>query len=364
MMNGRDHALPDDVQVLAEDGPGPSSRARARVRAHGSPRCRCRRRSRLCGPCDDRSPGSSVALAGGAIGLTALLFDAAPLFVPAVAFVVLGFAAPVLVWVSARGASVERRIEQERVIEDDPLEAWLELRGGPLGLPGGEVCDPLSRAVRAGPARPAGEHQGARAVRAPRAPAARHRRRCGCVIRSSWPNAGARAPLPRKTCSCSLAPSGSAGPRREPLRRSRPFVPGPSRPAGGGRGGRPAAVPARDARVKNSLARAGPRRRTARAAPAGRRRGDGFGRAGRAWCAGRGAPRCGGPCGRVADDRTRSRGWLPAAAPRIPPGTDNRDRPRGLAGGPCPAGADRGTVPMCARRRRRRSEARSAPSST
>jgi uncharacterized protein (DUF58 family) len=92
---------------------------------------------------------AASTLAGGAIGLIALLFDAAPLFVPAVAFVLLGLAAPVLVWVSARGASVERRIEQERVIEDDPLEAWLELRGGLLGLPGGDVSDPLlGRSVR------------------------------------------------------------------------------------------------------------------------------------------------------------------------------------------------------------------------
>ncbi len=87
---------------------------------------------------------AAAVLAGVATVLIAYLFDAAPLFVPGVAFVVLGLAAPAWVWLSARGASIERRIEQDQVVEGDPFEAWLELRGGPLGLPGGEIADPLA----------------------------------------------------------------------------------------------------------------------------------------------------------------------------------------------------------------------------
>jgi len=76
--------------------------------------------------------------------LIALLFDAAPLFVPGVAFVLLGVLLPLWVWFSARGASVERCLEQEHVIEGEPLESLLELRGGRFGLPGGELRDLLA----------------------------------------------------------------------------------------------------------------------------------------------------------------------------------------------------------------------------
>jgi uncharacterized protein (DUF58 family) len=87
---------------------------------------------------------AGCALAGAGLVLIGFMFDSAPLFVPGVAFVALGVAAPAWVWLAARQASVERRIEEDRVIEGDPLEAWLELRGGPFGLPGGELRDPLA----------------------------------------------------------------------------------------------------------------------------------------------------------------------------------------------------------------------------
>jgi uncharacterized protein (DUF58 family) len=91
-----------------------------------------------------RSAGA--VLAGAALILTAYMFDAAPLFVVGVAFALLGVAAPAWVWLSAEGASVERSLEAARVVEGDPLKARLELRGGPLGLPAGEVSDPLAGA--------------------------------------------------------------------------------------------------------------------------------------------------------------------------------------------------------------------------
>jgi uncharacterized protein (DUF58 family) len=69
------------------------------------------------------------------------MFDATPLFVPGVAFVLLGVGAPAWVWSLIRLAQVSRRLEQERVVEGDPLEAMIEVRGW---LPGGEVLDPLA----------------------------------------------------------------------------------------------------------------------------------------------------------------------------------------------------------------------------
>ncbi len=76
-----------------------------------------------------------------------LLFASAPLFVPGVAFALLGLLSPGWVWLSGRGATVERRMEQERVVEDEPLEATLKLRTGLLRPPAGEVYEPLAGRV-------------------------------------------------------------------------------------------------------------------------------------------------------------------------------------------------------------------------
>ncbi len=92
---------------------------------------------------DPRRAAFSVA-GGGALILVGLIFDAAPLFVPGVAFVLLGAIAPPWVWLAARGASIERLLEQDRVVEGEPLEATLVLRAGLLRLPGGEVSEPLA----------------------------------------------------------------------------------------------------------------------------------------------------------------------------------------------------------------------------
>lgn len=82
-----------------------------------------------------------VVLAGVALILVALTFDAAPLLVPAVSLIALGAIIPGWIRLAARGASVTRRLHGERAIEDQPLEATIEIRKGPLGLPGGEVLD-------------------------------------------------------------------------------------------------------------------------------------------------------------------------------------------------------------------------------
>ncbi len=90
----------------------------------------------------------AVAAGGALLGLVALVFDAAPLFVPAVGLLALGGLAPAWVWLAARGASARRVMETERVVEDEPLPATIQVRRGWLGLGGWgsfEVIDPVSR---------------------------------------------------------------------------------------------------------------------------------------------------------------------------------------------------------------------------
>jgi uncharacterized protein (DUF58 family) len=87
---------------------------------------------------------AAVVVAGLALILVALLFDVAPLFVPGVAITLLGVVAPAWVAVAARGATIERKLDSERVIEDEPIEATIEVRRGPWGLPGAAVADPLA----------------------------------------------------------------------------------------------------------------------------------------------------------------------------------------------------------------------------
>jgi uncharacterized protein (DUF58 family) len=99
---------------------------------------------------------TAVAIAGCLLLLVAFGFDAAPLFGPAVAFTAIGVFAPAWVWVSARGAQAHRQLNAERVVEEQPLEATIEVRRGWLGLPGAEVIDPFtgSRVELAGPLSP------------------------------------------------------------------------------------------------------------------------------------------------------------------------------------------------------------------
>ena len=88
-----------------------------------------------------------VLLAGLALVLVAFTFDASVLFVPAVALVVLCAVIPPWIWLAARGAAVSRRLHAERVAEEQPLEATIELTSGPLGLAGGEVLDQFTGAT-------------------------------------------------------------------------------------------------------------------------------------------------------------------------------------------------------------------------
>jgi uncharacterized protein (DUF58 family) len=86
----------------------------------------------------------AVAVAGLALILVALMFDAAPLFVPGIALVVLGVAAPAWVQLAVRAAGIERELDSDRVVEDEPIEATIQVTRGHWGLPGAAVLDPLA----------------------------------------------------------------------------------------------------------------------------------------------------------------------------------------------------------------------------
>jgi uncharacterized protein (DUF58 family) len=88
--------------------------------------------------------GARLASAGLLLLLLAFLFDAAPLFVPAIAFIVLGVGVPAWVWLTLRGASIARHLDANRVLEGEPFEATVQVQRGPLGLPGARVVDPMA----------------------------------------------------------------------------------------------------------------------------------------------------------------------------------------------------------------------------
>ncbi len=100
----------------------------------------------------DAGAGLGVLGLGLALLVAALVFDAEPLYVPAVAFVAIALIAAAWVAVGAVGAGVEREIEGRRVVEGQPLNVRLRVRGGPLGLAGATLVDPLLGAPRHLPA--------------------------------------------------------------------------------------------------------------------------------------------------------------------------------------------------------------------
>jgi uncharacterized protein (DUF58 family) len=86
-----------------------------------------------------------VAVAGVILIVIALLFDTGPLFVPGVAFAGLGILTPLWVGVAARGARARRHLQVDRVMENQRFETTIDVRRGRLGLPGGEVFDPVTQ---------------------------------------------------------------------------------------------------------------------------------------------------------------------------------------------------------------------------
>lgn len=87
---------------------------------------------------------ATAALGGVGLILIALAFNSAILFVPGIALVLVCLALPGWIAGAAASTRVTRRLHAERVVEDQPIEATLEVEYGPLGLPGCEIDDPLA----------------------------------------------------------------------------------------------------------------------------------------------------------------------------------------------------------------------------
>jgi uncharacterized protein (DUF58 family) len=93
-------------------------------------------------PIDARG-GLRVAGLGVALLIAAAVFDCEPLFVPAAALLALALLAAAWVALGATGSWLERTVTARRVVEDEPVHGRLRARGGPLGLIGAVVEDPL-----------------------------------------------------------------------------------------------------------------------------------------------------------------------------------------------------------------------------
>jgi uncharacterized protein (DUF58 family) len=90
---------------------------------------------------------AAATIAAGVGGiLIGLAFGTMPLLVVGLALAALGATAIAWTLLTARGVTVRRRLYGERVVEGEPLEARLQLKGGWLGLPLGEIEEPLAGA--------------------------------------------------------------------------------------------------------------------------------------------------------------------------------------------------------------------------
>jgi len=100
----------------------------------------------------EASGASGVLGLGLLLLLAAVLFDAESLYVPGIALVVLVALAALWVTAGSVGARVRRRVDARRVMEEEPLHAHLDVRGGPLGLVGATLDEPLLGPLRRLPA--------------------------------------------------------------------------------------------------------------------------------------------------------------------------------------------------------------------
>ena len=84
-----------------------------------------------------------VVAAGFGLIVVARLFDAVPLYVPGLAFLLIGIAAPVWTWLAARDAGVERKLNVRRIEEGQEFEFELEVRCGRMPALSAAVLEPL-----------------------------------------------------------------------------------------------------------------------------------------------------------------------------------------------------------------------------
>jgi len=86
---------------------------------------------------------STTAAVGVTLLLCAALFDAEPLYVPALALLLAAIGAGVWVVVGTVGTVIERTVPARRAIEDEPVEFVVETAPGISVLPGSTLVDPL-----------------------------------------------------------------------------------------------------------------------------------------------------------------------------------------------------------------------------
>ncbi len=100
----------------------------------------------------DAAGGLRIFGLGVALLAAAAIFDCEPLFVPAAAFLLVALVAGAWVGLGFAGSRVGRELTARRVTEGEPVHATLRARGGPLGLVGASLDDPLLAAPRPLPA--------------------------------------------------------------------------------------------------------------------------------------------------------------------------------------------------------------------
>jgi uncharacterized protein (DUF58 family) len=88
-------------------------------------------------------PAATTALLGLVLTLVAATFDAEPLYVPGIAFILIAGGAASWVALSARGVRVRRRVASKRTVEEQPVTIELVVSGGRLPVPSGVIEDDL-----------------------------------------------------------------------------------------------------------------------------------------------------------------------------------------------------------------------------
>jgi len=101
----------------------------------------------------DWRPGAGLGALGAVLLAAAVLFDAEPLYVPGIVVVLLVVAGAAWVVAAGWGAHVTRELAARRVVEGAVLDVRVDVRGGPLGLAGSVVEEPLLHAEHRLPAR-------------------------------------------------------------------------------------------------------------------------------------------------------------------------------------------------------------------
>jgi uncharacterized protein (DUF58 family) len=85
----------------------------------------------------------AIALLGVALVLTAAVFDAEPLYVPGVTFLVLALGSAAWVLAAANGVRVHRTVALRRVHEEEPVAVEIVVSAAGLPLPAGTIEDDL-----------------------------------------------------------------------------------------------------------------------------------------------------------------------------------------------------------------------------